>query len=170
MKIIIIVAKGKNNVIGKNNDLMWYLPRDMQFFKEVTSGHSVLMGRKNYESIPENFRPLENRLNVVLSCNQNYPLEKGVLCFNGLKKALNALKKTMTHQKCFIIGGGEIYRQALGLEVVDEMYITEVDFHQQGDVYFPTVDFSLWQEETVFKQEKNEQHAYDFEVFRYLPK
>lgn len=166
MKTALIVAKGTNNVIGKDNALMWHLPRDMQFFKETTMGAVVVMGRKNYESIPQKFRPFKGRLNVVVSRSKNYPVPNGTLLFDRLENALTALKKT-TYEKCFIIGGGEIYAQALRLNLVDELYITEVNFDEVGTVYFPTVDLTAWQKELLFHHPKDTTHAFDFSVYKY---
>ena len=166
MKTALIVAKGTNNVIGKDNALMWHLPRDMQFFKETTMGAVVVMGRKNYESIPQKFRPFKGRLNVVVSRSKNYRVPNGTLLFDRLENALTALKKN-TYEKCFIIGGGEIYAEALRLNLVDELYITEVNFDEVGTVYFPTVDLTAWQKELLFHQPKDATHAFDFSVYKY---
>lgn len=137
MKVIIIVAMDEKRGIGKNNDLMWHLPKDMQFFKEKTIGDVVVMGRKNWDSLPERFRPLPNRENVVLTKNGNFNAE-GATVFNELQDCLENFRKR-GKQQLYIIGGGQIYASALNLDVVDEMYITFVHRTFDADTFFPTL-------------------------------
>src|SRR5690606_20614266 len=103
MKVGLIVAMDSKNGIGKNNDLMWHLPNDMKFFKETTTGHIVVMGRKNFESIPEKFRPLPNRENVVLTRNVDYTAE-GVKVFHSLREVITFYENE-DNRTVFIIGG-----------------------------------------------------------------
>ena len=114
--IKIIVAMSKNRVIGNNNELIWKLSSDLKRFKELTTDHSVVMGRKTYESIG---RPLPNRRNIVITTQPDYKLE-GVEVVNSIQEAL-----LLTNNDCFIIGGGEIYKQTLHL--ADQIYMTVVD-------------------------------------------
>ena len=165
MKVSLIVAMDKNRGIGKNNDLMWHLPNDMRFFKETTVNHIVVMGRKNYDSIPEKYRPLPNRRNVILTRNSNFKA-KDCDVFNSLDDALGA-HEYGSEKTIFIIGGGQIYALALAQEVVDEMYITYVDGDYDADTFFPEFDESKWSKELVLKQEKDDRHKNSFEVFRY---
>ena len=165
MKVSLIVAMDKNRGIGKNNDLMWHLPNDMRFFKETTVNHIVVMGRKNYDSIPEKYRPLPNRRNVILTRNSNFKA-KDCDVFNSLDDALGAYEYG-SEKTIFIIGGGQIYALALAQEVVDEMYITNVDGDYDADTFFPEFDESKWRKELVLKQEKDDRHKNSFEVFRY---
>tara|TARA_B100000674_G_scaffold76407_1_gene53146 strand:+ start:1012 stop:1521 length:510 start_codon:yes stop_codon:yes gene_type:complete len=165
MKVSLIVAMDKNRGIGKNNDLMWHLPNDMRFFKETTVNHIVVMGRKNYDSIPEKYRPLPNRRNVILTRNSNFKA-KDCDVFNSLDDALGAYEYG-SEKTIFIIGGGQIYALALAQEVVDEMYITYVDGDYDADTFFPEFDESKWSKELVLKQEKDDRHKNSFEVFRY---
>jgi len=165
MKVSLIVAMDKNRGIGKNNDLMWHLPNDMRFFKETTVNHIVVMGRKNYDSIPEKYRPLPNRRNVILTRNSNFKA-KDCDVFNSLDDALGAYEYG-SEKTIFIIGGGQIYALALAQEVVDEMYITYVDGDYDADTFFPEFDESKWRKELVLKQEKDDRHKNSFEVFRY---
>src|SRR5688572_1383436 len=111
MNTILIVAIAENNAIGKDNKLLWHLPADMKFFKEQTTGHTIVTGRKNYESIPEKFRPLPNRTNIVVTRDQNYP-SLGAIVASSLEDAIGKAKKNGT-EKCFIIGGGQIYKESL---------------------------------------------------------
>ena len=120
MKVSLIVAVAKNGVIGKDNDLIWSLPKDMRFFKETTLGHYVIMGRKNYESIPERFRPLPNRTNVVITRQSDYQAE-GCVVVNSLENALE-LAQHNGDDEPFIIGGGQIYKLALERNLVDKIY------------------------------------------------
>ena len=165
MKVSLIVAMDKNRGIGKNNDLMWHLPNDMRFFKETTVNHIVVMGRKNYDSIPEKYRPLPNRRNIILTRNSNFKA-KDCDVFNSLDDALGAYEYG-SEKTIFIIGGGQIYALALAQEVVDEMYITYVDGDYDADTFFPEFDESKWSKELVLKQEKDDRHKNSFEVFRY---
>jgi len=165
MKVSLIVAMDLERGIGKNNDLMWHLPADMKFFRETTAGHIVIMGRKNYESIPEKFRPLPNRENVVLSRNTDFNAE-GCIVFNSLGDCLEHYKNE-TERTVFIIGGGQIYKEALESDVVDEMYITEVNHTFNADTFFPEINSGSWKQETVMEHEADEKNPYPFTVHHY---
>lgn len=165
MKVSLIVAMDRERGIGKNNDLMWHLPADMKFFRETTSGHIVVMGRKNYESIPEKFRPLPNRENVVLSRNEDFKAE-GCLVFHSLQDCLEHYQNE-TERTVFIIGGGQIYKDALEANAVDEMYITEVNHTFDADTFFPEINGKDWQMELVMSHEADEKNGYSFVVKRY---
>lgn len=164
MKNVIIVAIGQHREIGKNNDLPWHLPRDMQFFKETTTGHVVMMGRKNWESIPEKFRPLLNRKNIVLTRNKDYQAEGAVVIHDWEELQ----QHTEEDKICFITGGAEIFRQALEQGMVDEMYVTQIKATFEGaDVFFPFVDWENWKEENVLEYEKDEKNKYSFTIKKY---
>lgn len=165
-KVALIVAMDKERGIGKNNDLMWHLPADMKFFRETTTGHVVVMGRKNYDSIPERFRPLPNRENAVLTRNTDFTAD-GCVVFHSLGACLEHYKNE-TERTVFIIGGGQIYAEALAFDAIDEMYITHVDKVYGADTFFPEVDAAKWNSEEVFSQEKDEKHESGFVVKRYL--
>ena len=111
MKVSIIVAVSKNGVIGKDNNLIWHLPKDIKFFKDTTMNHHVIMGRKNFESIPHKFRPLPNRTNIIITRQTNYSA-KDCITVNSVEEALEIAKKDGDVEP-FIIGGGEIYKIAL---------------------------------------------------------
>lgn len=166
MKTVLIVAMDLDRGIGKNNDLMWHLPADMRFFKETTTGHIVVLGRKNYESIPERFRPLPNRENAVLTRNTSFEAP-GCVVFHSLQACLNHYENE-TERTIFIIGGGEIYKQALGLDVIDEMYITHVHQRYEADTFFPEFDESGWRKEVVLIHEQDEKNEAGFEVVKYF--
>lgn len=165
MKVALIVAMDSERGIGKNNDLMWHLPRDMQFFKETTSGQIVVMGRKNYESIPERFRPLPNRENCVLTRNQGYIADNCNIFFS-LEQCL-AHYKDETDRTVFIIGGGQIYKEALELGSVDVMFISYVDKSYGADTFFPEFDENNWSKEEVLRQEIDEKHEASFVTIKW---
>lgn len=166
MKIALIVAMGKNQEIGKDNDLIWHLPKDMKFFKDTTSGHIVLMGRKNWDSIPTKYRPLANRENVVLTRNKGYKTE-GAAIFNSLERAVNTYSSNNEDRTLFVIGGAEIYKLALEKSLIDEMYITHINEDFDADAFFPVVDYSKWKSETILEHRKDEKNKYDFKILRY---
>lgn len=165
VKIQLIVAMDEQRGIGKNNDLMWHLPADMKFFKETTEHHIVVMGRKNYDSIPVKYRPLSNRENVVLTRNTNFTAENCVV-FHSLEDCLHHYQSE-TSRILFIIGGGQIYAEALALDVVEEMYITFVHHTFGADTFFPQFDESQWQISEVFHHPVNERNPYAFTVKKY---
>ena len=120
----LIAAVAENRVIGKDNALIWHLPNDMNYFKETTLNHHVIMGRKNYISIPEKYRPLPNRTNIVLSKQECYH-EEDCIVFNSIESAI-AFARNNKETEVFIIGGGQIYKEALKKNLVDRIYITHV--------------------------------------------
>ena len=133
MNISIIVAVDENFLIGSNNNLPWHLPADMKFFKEKTTGHCVITGRKNYESIPEKFRPLPNRTNIVITRQKSY-IAEGAIVVTSIEDAIEGAKQT-NDEEIFIIGGGEIFK--LALHLVNKIYLTVIHDKFDGDVYFP---------------------------------
>ncbi|MFN5910509.1 MAG: dihydrofolate reductase [Bacteroidota bacterium] len=164
----LIVAMDKERGIGRNNDLMWHLPVDMKFFKETTSGQIVVMGRKNWDSIPERFRPLSNRENVVLTRNRTFHAD-GCQAFHSLEECLSFYEGEK-ERSVFIIGGGEIYRQALELKCVDEMYITHVDAVYDADTFFPEFDEDKWSVREIISWPKDEKNEAAFTVKHYIRK
>lgn len=135
-----IAAVGKNLELGANNALMWHLPEDMRFFREMTKGFSVIMGRKTFESIG---KPLPKRRNLVITRNPDFSAE-GVEIFFSLEKALEAVKG----EDAYIIGGASVYAE--GLKYADEIILTEIDRSFPGaDVFFPKFDKSRWKREIV---------------------
>lgn len=168
MKVVAIVAMDLDRGIGKNNDLMWHLPADMQFFKKTTTGHIVIMGRKNFESIPERFRPLPNRENAVLTRNNNFTAE-GCIIFNSLEACL-AHYQQETERIVFIIGGGEIYRESIEKDMVDEIYLTKVNHRYGADTFLVDWDENRWSSSTVLQQSIDEKHPVDFEIIHYTKK
>ncbi len=137
-EIIIIAALAKNRVIGKDNQLIWSIPEDMAHFKALTQGHAVLMGRKTWESLPPRFRPLPGRRNIVITRQESYQAP-GAEIATSVEGAI-ALAKA--EPKLFIIGGAEIYTQALAK--ADSLELTEVDLTPDGDAWFPTLVDDEW--------------------------
>lgn len=161
----LIAALDAANGIGKNNDLMWNLPADMRFFKETTKDHVVIMGRKNYDSIPEKFRPLPNRTNIVLSRQPNFEAP-GCLVFDSFASCLQKLK-LLDGQKAFIIGGAQIYALALESGLVNEIFLTHIDKAYGADTFFPDFETLSYQKTLLFTQEIDEKHESNFKVYQY---
>lgn len=162
MVVSLIVAVAENGVIGKDNDLIWSLPKDMKHFRESTSGKLIITGRKNFESIPEKFRPLPNRINYVLSRKSDYKAE-GCFVFGNLEQALESARKTGL-EEVFIIGGGQIYKEALEKNLVDRLYYTRVQESFDGDTFFPELDWKNWSLTSFQEHPIDEKHAYPFQI------
>ena len=138
--LALIAACARGGVIGIDNRLPWHLPEDMKFFRETTRGKPVIMGRKTWESLPDAFRPLPGRINIVISRNPGFQAAGGTVV-GSLKDALAAASDA---EIAFVIGGAELYRQALPL--ADRLYLTEIDRDFAGDAFFPAFDRDAWQE------------------------
>jgi len=164
LKISLIVAKAKNNVIGKDNGLVWKLSADLRHFKNTTTGHHLIMGRKTFESTE---KPLPNRTSVVVTRNENYSVPEGHHAVTNLEDAINICRHKQL-EKIFISGGGEIYKIALPL--VEEMIVTEVDAQPEGDTYFPEVDWSDWEELSREHYEADEKNQFAFDIITFLRK
>jgi len=169
MVVSLIVAMDEDQGIGKHNDLMWHLPDDMKFFKDTTKNEVVVMGRKNYDSIPDKYRPLPNRENAILSRSDRFAAAKGCKVFTSLKDCLIYYWKE-TDRKVFIIGGGEIYKLALDYNCVDEMYITHVHKKYDADTFFPDFELKRWNVEVIMEHEADEKHEAAFTVKKYVRK
>ena len=167
MRVSIIVAASENNVIGKDQNLIWHLPKDMQFFKETTLGHHVIMGRKNFESIPHKYRPLPGRENIIVTRNKNYTAEKCNVV-NSIEDAIT-LAKYNKDDEPFIIGGGEIYKLALDNNLVDRIYLTRIHASFEGDTYFPELSTD-WKEISRTEQKADIKHEYDYSFLIYEKK
>ena len=146
MSYSIIAAIGKNRELGKNNDLIWHLPNDLKFFREVTSNHTIIMGRNTFESLP---RMLPNRKHIVLTSRDGLPSEVEV--YRELKQILERYKDT--EEEIFIIGGASIYTQFL--EHSSKLYLTEIDAEEQASVYLPEFDKEQYEREVLKENEDN---------------
>lgn len=155
MPLSIIVAASQNNVIGKDNQLIWRLSADLKRFKALTTGHHIIMGRKTFDSIG---KPLPNRTSIIITRQADYKAE-GCIVVNSLEDALAQVKDD---QEAFIIGGGTIYKEAM--DKADKLYLTRVHNKFDGDTFFPKLDFKHWESvkrEDHLPSEKNE-YAYSF--------
>jgi dihydrofolate reductase len=161
MKVSIIVATGENNVIGAGGKIPWHLPADFKHFKEVTTGHPIVMGRKTFESIG---KPLSGRTNIVITADAGYSAE-GCLVAHSLEEALRLAEGAAGGDECFMIGGAQIY--ALALPKAQTVYLTKVHGAFDGDAFFPKLNEKEWRlvnSETHKKDEKNP-FDYDFLTF-----
>jgi dihydrofolate reductase len=151
--ITIIAAIAENNALGKDNQLIWHLPDDFKRFKNITTGHYIIMGRKTFESFP---KPLPNRTHVIISRQKNYS-QLNCIVVNSLQKAIEACPK---NEEVFIVGGGEIYNQSIA--IADKIDITRVHHTFEADTFFPEIDLTKWK--LIFKEfhSKDERHNFDF--------
>ena len=152
--VTIVVAMGLDNEIGAGNQLLWHLPKDLKHFKEMTTDHPIIMGRKTYESIG---KPLPNRTNIVVSRKKDW-FEEGILIVGSVKEALKFAKKI--EENIFIIGGGEIYEQTL--ELTDRLEVTVVKTNKTADTYFPKINPKIWEKTDEVCHDKDDQNEYDF--------
>ena len=157
--LTIIVAAGENDAIGKDNKLIWHLSDDLKRFKALTSGHNIIMGRKTFESFP---KPLPNRTHVVISRQKDYQAPEGVIIVNSLENAINA---TRQDNQSFVIGGGEIYKQAILL--ADKIEMTRVHESFDADTFFPKIDSTIWKEVSNTFHNKDENHEHSFSFITY---
>ena len=159
MTVSLIVAVSENGVIGKENDLIWHLPKDMRFFKETTMKHHVIMGRKNFESIPHKYRPLADRTNIVITRQADY-IAEGCVGVNSVEAALEIAKQNGDTEP-FIIGGGQIYKLALEANLVDKIYLTKIHHTFEGDTFFYELNAD-WKEIERIDCKADEKHAHDY--------
>ncbi|WP_104734713.1 dihydrofolate reductase [Hanstruepera ponticola] len=160
-EITLIVAAGEDNAIGKDNDLIWHLSDDLKRFKSLTNGHHIIMGRKTFESFP---KPLPNRTHIVITRQDSYQVPDGVIVVNNLEDAFDAAR---SDKQPFVIGGGEIYKQAMPF--ADKIELTRVhESFENADTFFPEIDLSLWNESQKTFHDKDEKHQYAFSFITYL--
>ena len=158
--LTIIAAVAENNALGKDNDLIWRLPADLKRFKRITLGHHIIMGRKTFESLG---KPLPNRTTIIISRNKDYHIE-GCITVNSLEEAIEAAK---SDKNPFILGGGEIYKQAMAH--ADIMDLTRVHHaFEEADTFFPSIDFKQWEEihREDFKADENHKYDYSFVTYK----
>lgn len=163
MKNSIIVAISDNNVIGKDNALLWHLSADMRFFKEKTTGHHIIMGRKTFESMGK--RLLPNRITIVITRNKDYEIPEGGIVASSLA---DALEKAENDTEVFIIGGAQIYQMAIPF--ANTMYITRVHHTFDGDAFFPEIDKSQWKLVSSEHHKADEKNEYDYTFEEYTRK
>ena len=158
--ITIIVAAAENNAIGKDNDLIWSLPNDLKRFKKLTSGHSIIMGRKTFDSFPG---LLPNRKHIVISRNKNISFSDEVTVVNNFE---DAIRETGDDENPFIIGGGQIYKLAMDLS--DKIELTRVHEEFKADTFFPKIDEDKWKLIHEEFNEKDERHQFSFTYKTYI--
>lgn len=164
MYISIIVAASENNIIGNKGKLPWNLPDDMKHFQTLTEGKTVIMGRKTFESIPERHRPLPGRHNIVITRQKDLKLP-GCDTVGSLQEAI---KKSQNSEEVFVIGGGEIYREALPL--AKRIYLTRVHATVDGDAFFPEIPLQEWERIREERHEIDQRHRYAFTFQEYRRK
>ncbi len=156
--VTIIAAVAKNNALGKDNQLIWHLPADLKRFKKITLGHHVIMGRKTFESLG---KPLPNRTTIIITKNQNYTAD-GCIVVDSLNKAIKAAKND---ENPFILGGGEIYKQAMNIADILDLTIVHQEF--DADVFFPKIDYTIWKETFREDFKADDKNKYDYSFVKY---
>ncbi len=157
----IIVAKGKNNIIGKDNKMIWHLPEDLKRFKQITLGHNLIMGRKTFESLKE---PLPQRKHLVFSQNPDFKVnQENVEIVHSLLQIQEYIE---SQEENFVIGGAMIYN--LLMPYVTKMYVTQIDKDFDGDAFFPKIDTNIWKEVKREKGIKDENNNLDYEFITYV--
>ena len=159
MKIGLIVAASANGAIGAAGELPWHLPDDFRYFKQVTMGKPIVMGRRTWESIG---RPLPGRQNIVVTRQTGFEA-RGATVVESPEAAVDAVSEV---EEVMIIGGGEIYRRFL--PIADTVYLTFVDAHVDGDTYFPALDENEWRLDSSERHEADDRHAHAFEFRVYV--
>ena len=156
----IIVAKAKNNIIGKDNKMIWHLPEDLKHFKELTTGHTIIMGRKTFESLG---KPLPNRKHIIFSQNPDFKVEdENVEVVHSLLQIQDLIEGK---EEAFVIGGAMIYNFLM--PYVKKMYVTEIERDFDGDTFFPRIDSKVWKEVAREKGIKDENNDLDYYFVTY---
>jgi dihydrofolate reductase len=153
MIISSIAAIAENNAIGKNNQLLWRLPADLKHFKEITTGHTVIMGRKTFESVG---KPLPNRRNIVITRSNALDIEN-VEVVNSIEQAISLCDQD---EEVFIVGGAEIYKATM--DITNQIYLTVVHANFDADTFFPEIDPMIWQQTAVEKHEADEKNPFAY--------
>ncbi len=157
-KVILVSAMSKNRVIGRDGKLPWHISKDFKFFKSKTENSILVMGRRTYESLG---KPLPNRINVVVTSQENYPTPEGVVVVESIDKAMEYANKNHPEITISVGGGSRIFEEALEKNLVDEMYLTFINKEYEGDTFFPKYDESKW------KLESTEAHVREKDGLQY---
>ena len=161
--ISLIAGIGKNNELGKGNTLLWHMPNDLKHFKEITSGKTVIMGRKTFESLPNGALP--NRRNIIITRDKEYNAE-GIEIVYSLDEAIEKIKD---ENESFIIGGAEIYKQAI--DKADKLYITHIEAEdKEADTFFPVIDKEIWKATKIEDFKDDPQNPFDYSFVEYRRK
>ncbi len=161
MILSLIAAVSENNVIGNNNNLVWHLPADLKRFKQITSGHYVIMGRKTYESVG---KPLPDRTNIIVTTNDKFTAE-GCIVVHSIKEALEYSKE---QDEVFILGGGNIYEQTI--DIADKIYLTRIHGKFNGDTFFVNINVQVWLVESEELHQPDEKNSYAYTFINYIRK
>lgn len=161
MEIILVAAVAENNALGKDNAMIWHLPDDFKHFKNLTTGHFILMGRKTFESFP---KPLPNRTHLIISRNTNYQVPENSFVFQSIEEAIQ-FAENQNQEKLFVIGGGEIYKQTIDLAT--KLSITKVNGKFEADAFFPEINKNIWKSVEVVHHKTDEKHKYAFDIITY---
>lgn len=161
MQISIVVAASTNHAIGKDNQLLWHLPNDLKFFKNTTWALPVIMGRKTFESM--NSKPLNGRLNIIITRQKDWSADH-VIAVHSLQEAIAVAEKE-NYKQCCVIGGGEIFKEAMG--IADTIYMTRVDAMPEGDVFFPEINTQDWKMVSEASFPADARHAYPYHFQRW---
>lgn len=164
MKKTIVVACSLNNVIGKDNQLIWHMPADLKFFKTTTMGHHLLLGRKTFESMGG---PLPGRTSIVITSNKDYLVPEGHFVANSIEEGIS-IAKSLNLEQLMILGGAQVYEQTIG--IADEIILTEIKAEFDGDAFFPKIDSNNWELVWHEQHEKDEKNSFDFVFKKYLKK
>lgn len=167
MQVQIIVCVNKNNCIGKNNDLLCFLPSDLKYFKKLTSDNVVIMGRKTFESLPKGALP--NRINIVITHDTTFTAPN-VIVMQSVEDALHWCNMNENNKNIFIIGGGSLYKYCLENNIVDIINMTYAHNELNGDVYFPIIDESKWEKEQIRREFFDERDECDYQILKYTKK
>ncbi len=159
-----LVAYSENRAIGRDNKLLWHLADDMAFFKKMTSGKTVIMGKNTYLSLPPKFRPLPNRKNIVISSKSTEEIHEDLYWVKNIETAFQKALE-FEESETYIIGGAQVYSQML--DQMDIIYATEVKVIIAGDVYFPELNPVEWKKELIDSFSKNDKNDYDFNIVKY---
>ena len=154
--ISIIVAISKNNAIGKNNNLLWHISDDLKRFKKLTTGHTIIMGKKTFDSLPNG--ALTNRTNIVITHNKDIKIPGCIMAYS----INDAIEKCNNDDEIFVVGGGSIYKQFL--KFANKIYLTIVQENFDADTFFPEINFNEWKiiEQTDFLSDKKNKYAFSF--------
>lgn len=158
--LTLIAAAAENNALGKDNDLLWHLPDDFKHFKDLTSHHFIIMGRKTFETFP---KPLPNRTHIIITRQEDYDVPASCIVVNSLEKALDLVTE---QDESFIIGGGEIYN--LAMPFADKIELTRVHTELEADTFFPIIDENQWKVVREEFHDKDVKHQYSFTFLTYI--
>lgn len=167
MKFSIIVCINNKLTIGKDNGLLYHIKTDLRNFKSLTTDNVIICGRKTYESLPK--RPLPNRTTIIITRDSDYVAEDGVYIAHSIQEVVDLCNEKFTDKECFVIGGGQIYKEFLENDMVNTLYITKVDSDEEGDTKFPfdpSLESSIWKTCLHFSNINENGFLFNFTIFK----